>query len=32
MSQTVDQDADYPVNPNFDPIDPDSWRTPTHAS
>ena len=21
MSQTIDQDADYPVNPDFDPFD-----------
>jgi cytochrome P450 len=28
MSQTIDQDADHPVNPTFDPLDPDYLSDP----
>ena len=28
MRQTIDQDADHPVNPTFDPLDPDYLSDP----
>jgi len=28
MSQAIDQDADHPVNPTFDPLDPDYLSDP----